>query len=208
MINYKKYNLSELIPYENNAKLHPQEQIDQIKESIKQFGFNDPIAVDENNIIIEGNGRYQALKQLQEENYNFDYNNIDCIKLDNLNEEQKKAYILIHNKLTMNTGFDLNILNGELDKIVNIDMSSFDFVLDFDDINCEDYDTDFDLPSDEVPQTRTITLSLSEEQYQIAMNVIDYFNNNDVSHTFGNHNKKSNAIFEAIYLWAEQKKLL
>lgn len=139
MINYKKYNLSELIPYENNAKLHPQEQIDQIKESIKQFGFNDPIAVDENNIIIEGNGRYQALKQLQEENYNFDYDNIDCIKLDNLNEEQKKAYILIHNKLTMNTGFDFKILNDELSKITNIDMSTFDFDLDLEDIDIDGF---------------------------------------------------------------------
>lgn len=50
--------------YENNAKLHPREQIEQIKKSIQEFGNNDPIAIDENNVIIEGHGRYMALKEL------------------------------------------------------------------------------------------------------------------------------------------------
>lgn len=56
-----KINLSELTPYENNAKLHPEEQIEQIKKSIEQFGNDDPIAVwGKDNIIVEGHGRYQA----------------------------------------------------------------------------------------------------------------------------------------------------
>ena len=60
----EKISIDKIKPYENNAKLHPPEQIEQIKKSIQDFGNNDPIAVDENSVIIEGHGRYQALKEL------------------------------------------------------------------------------------------------------------------------------------------------
>jgi len=120
----EKINIDEVKPYENNAKLHPPEQIEQIKKSIKEFGNNGPIAIDENNIIIEGHGRYQALKELG-------FKEIEVIKLTHLNEQQKKAYILAHNKLTMNTGFDFDTLNLELDSILDFDMSDFGFALDF-----------------------------------------------------------------------------
>ncbi len=116
-------NIDELIPYKNNAKRHPKKQIEKIKQSIKDFGFNDPIAIDENNMIIEGHGRYQALKELK-------YKVIPCIKLNELTEQQKKAYILVHNKLNMQTGFDDEILANELDSIVDFNMEEFDFNLD------------------------------------------------------------------------------
>ena len=117
--------INELKPYKNNAKKHPQKQIDKIKKSIEEFGFNDPIGIDENNMIIEGNGRYEALKQLG-------VKQIPCIELNNMTEEQKKAYILVHNKLNMDTGFDADILNDELLSIDRIDMSEFglDFKID------------------------------------------------------------------------------
>lgn len=117
-----KINIEDIRPYENNAKLHPQEQIDQIKKSILEFGNNDPIAIDEENVIIEGHGRYEALKQL-------DYKEVECIRLSHLSDEQKKAYILIHNQLTMNTGFDIKILNEELKNLENIDMEYYDLTL-------------------------------------------------------------------------------
>lgn len=115
-----KISIDKINPYKNNAKLHPPEQIEQIKRSIKEFGNNDPIAIDENNVIIEGHGRYQALKELG-------FNEVEVIRLTHLNEQQKKAYILAHNKLTMNTGFDFDTLNLELDTIVDFDMSDFGF---------------------------------------------------------------------------------
>lgn len=195
-----KVKIEDINPYKNNAKLHPQEQIEQIKKSIEEFGNNDPIAIDENNTIIEGHGRYEALKQLN-------YKEVECIRLSHLSEEQKRAYILVHNKLTMNTDFDFNILDSELASITNINMEDFNFEIS--DIDIDNYGTDFDLPNEDTPQTRTITLSLSEEQYEICMNCIDYVQNNDlINHTFDNANKKSNSLFEAIYQWAEQKKLL
>ena len=117
-----KKKIKDIIPYENNVKEHPQEQVEQIKKSIQEFGNNDPIAIDENNIIIEGHGRLMALEQLG-------YNEVECIVIEGLDEEQKNAYRLIHNKLTMNSGFDLEGLEKELNKIKSMDMSEFDFNL-------------------------------------------------------------------------------
>ena len=120
-------NINELKPYKNNAKKHPQNQIDKIKKSIEEFGFNDPIGIDKNNMIIEGHGRYEALKQLG-------VKQVPCIELNNMTEEQKKAYILVHNKLNMDTGFDNSILNDELLSIDTIDMSEFDLDIKLDDL--------------------------------------------------------------------------
>lgn len=113
-------NIDELVPYLNNAKIHTAEQIGQIKKSIEEFGMNDPIAVWKDNEIIEGHGRLIALKELG-------WHQAPVIKLDHLTEQQRKAYILIHNKLTMNTGFDLDILQMELGDI-DIEMSDFGFL--------------------------------------------------------------------------------
>ena len=113
--------LDDLTPYENNAKEHPEEQLDQIRESIQQFGFCDPIAVwGDDNTIVEGHGRYLVLKEMGE-------TEVDCIRLDHLTDEERRAYTLAHNKLTMNSGFDFQILEDELDAINDIDMSYFGF---------------------------------------------------------------------------------
>jgi len=127
----EKIKVDEIIPYADNAKLHPERQIEQIRSSILEFGFNDPIAIDENNVVIEGNGRLMAIKDLG-------FKEVDCIKIEGLTEDQKRAYILVHNQLTMNTGFDIDILNKELEKIKGIDMTQFDFELNI------DFDNDID----------------------------------------------------------------
>ena len=132
----EKIKVSDLKPYENNAKIHTKEQVEQIKKSIQEFGFNDPIAVDENNMIVEGHGRLMAVKALG-------YTEVDCIRLDGMTDEQKRAYIHVHNQLTLNTGFDLGILEAELKSIENIDMGAFGFDMDF------DLDTDFDFEATE-----------------------------------------------------------
>lgn len=112
--------IDEIKPYENNAKIHTPEQIEQIKASIRQFGMNDPIGIwSKDNIIVEGHGRLIACQELG-------YTEIPIIRLDDLTDEQRKAYTLAHNQLTMNTGFDLDILNQELADI-SIDMQEFGF---------------------------------------------------------------------------------
>lgn len=131
-------------PYENNAKIHTREQIEQIKKSIQEFGNNDPIAIDGEGVIIEGHGRLLALEELG-------YTEVEVIRLGHLNEEQRKAYTLIHNKLTMNTGFDLDILATELEAIETINMKDYDFDLDLGgDVNIADIEEDNFEP--EVPE--------------------------------------------------------
>lgn len=111
--------INSIKPYKNNAKLHPKTQIEQIKKSIEQFGMDDPVAIWHNE-IVEGHGRVIACKELG-------INEIPIIRLDHLTDEERKAYTLIHNKLTMNSGFDIDILNEELENIIDIDMEEFDF---------------------------------------------------------------------------------
>lgn len=125
--------IDSLKPYENNAKIHTPAQVAQIAASIQEFGNNDPIAVDENNMVIEGHGRLLALKSLG-------VKEAECIRLVGLTDDQKRAYIHIHNQLTMNTGFDMDILTQELKSIEGIDMSFFGFDMDF----SIDQDFDFD----------------------------------------------------------------
>ena len=150
MLKIEYVDINSIKPYENNAKEHPIEQIEQIKKSIQEFGNNDPIAVwhDE---IVEGHGRYEALKELEE-------TTIPIIRLDNLTNEQRKAYTLVHNKLTMNSDFDFDLLNTELDSII--------------DINMEDFGFDLNLELEEIDET-----NLDDEREKQKVNVSIVFNN-------------------------------
>lgn len=114
--------IDEISEYENNAKQHPEWHVEQIAKSIKEFGFNDPIAVNEMNGVIEGHGRLRAAKLL-------DMEEIPCIRLTGLTEVQERAYIIAHNKLTMNTDFDLEKLEYELNalQIENFDLEIMGF---------------------------------------------------------------------------------
>lgn len=120
---------SELIPYAKNAKKHSAEQISQIAGSIREFGFNNPVLVDENNPpgIIAGHGRVLAAQQLNMET-------VPCIRLGHLNETQKRAYILADNRLAeTGGGWDLELLKVELDelRIEDVDLDALGFGEDF-----------------------------------------------------------------------------
>ncbi|MBR3619935.1 MAG: ParB N-terminal domain-containing protein [Clostridia bacterium] len=113
--------LNELTPDPANAKDHPAEQVEQIKRSIEQFGNLDPIGVwGPENLIVEGHGRFLALRELGE-------TEAECIRLDRLTDEERRAYSLVHNKLTMNSGFIPEALDLSLESIGEIDMSDFGF---------------------------------------------------------------------------------
>lgn len=112
-----------LIPYARNAKIHTNEQIDQICESVGEFGFNDPVAVwdgPDGPEIIEGHGRVMAAKKLG-------LDVVPVVRLDHLSDEQRRAYGIVHNKLTMNTGWDFAKLDEEVESLANIDMGAFGF---------------------------------------------------------------------------------
>lgn len=131
--------INSIKPYKNNAKLHPQEQIEQIKKSIEKFGMDDPIGVWKDE-IVEGHGRLIACKELG-------MMEVPIIRLDHLTDEERKAYTLAHNKLTMNSDFDLDILNDELmNSFDTIDMSDFGFDMDF------DVEEEQEIVEDEIPE--------------------------------------------------------
>ncbi len=111
--------ISEIKLYPNNAKIHTAEQIEQIKKSIQEFGFNDPIGIWHGE-CVEGHGRIIAATELGLER-------VPVIRLDSLTDEQRKAYALVHNKLTMNTDFNVDLLGIELDSILNFKMEEFGF---------------------------------------------------------------------------------
>lgn len=112
--------IDDLTPYDKNAKIHTPEQIEQIKKPIQEFGMNDPIGIwGKDNLIVEGHGRLTACKELG-------MKEVPVIRLDDLSDDQRKAYTLIHNQTTMSTGFDIDILNEELQNI-NLNMSDFGF---------------------------------------------------------------------------------
>lgn len=113
--------VDKITPYDGNAKEHPESQVEQIAESIRQFGFADPIAIwGDGNTVIEGHGRLLAAQKLG-------LDTVPVIRLDGLTDEQRRAYTLVHNQLTMNSGFDVYALQEELQKISEIDMDVFDF---------------------------------------------------------------------------------
>ena len=112
--------IAELKPYKKNAKIHTDKQIEQIKNSIQRFGMNDPIGIWKDNVIIEGHGRMLACQELG-------FQEVPVIRLDHMTDKERKAYCLAHNKLTMNTDFDFEILSEELEDLFDFDMEDFGF---------------------------------------------------------------------------------
>lgn len=112
-----------LIPYVNNSRTHDDNQVNQIAASIKEFGFNNPVLVDEHKSVIAGHGRVLAARKLG-------IDSIPCVTLSHLTENQKKAYIIADNKLALNAGWDDSLLSLEINELIdndfNIDLLGFD----------------------------------------------------------------------------------
>ena len=121
--------LDQLTKYENNARTHSKEQIQQIATSIQLYGFNNPILIDESGEIIAGHGRFEASHVLGLEL-------VPCIVINGLTPEQKKAYVLADNQIALNSGWDIETLRSELihlnDQEVDLDALgfSYDFIAD------------------------------------------------------------------------------
>lgn len=107
---------SKISTYELNNRIHTPEQIDHISQSIKEFGFNQPLVVDENLVILVGHGRFEAAQKLG-------MKEIPCFVLKHLDENKKKAYRIIDNKLQNDSTWNIDNLTFELE---SLDSSGFD----------------------------------------------------------------------------------
>lgn len=123
MLSITYRSISGLIPYVNNSRTHSDEQVNQVASSIKEFGFTNPILIDEQGGIIAGHGRIMAAKKL-----NLD--EVPTITLEGLTEAQRKAYVIADNQLALNSGWDLDLLKVEVERLqeldFNVDLIGFD----------------------------------------------------------------------------------
>lgn len=126
---YKR--IEEIKLYENNPRIND-EAVEYVANSIKEFGFRNPIILDKNNVIICGHTRLLASKELK-------LKEVPCIIADDLTDEQVKALRLADNKVAEKSMWDYSKLDEELEDILNIDMSKFDFSINTDNVNLEEF---------------------------------------------------------------------
>ena len=106
--------------YERNSRIHNQEQIIQIAKSIKEFGFTNPIIIDENNMILAGHARVEATK-LIDRTYFPDVDEVPCIRLKELTEDKKRAYVIADNKIAENSEWNYDLYMSELKYLNDVD---------------------------------------------------------------------------------------
>lgn len=140
--------INEVIPYEKNPRINDN-AVPAVMKSIEEFGFKVPIVIDKNGIIVTGHTRLKAAKKLG-------MKTVPCIVADDLTPEQIKAFRLADNKVAEAAEWDMELLNEELDGIIDIDMSDFNFGDITDSPSSEDVVEDdgenIELPSE--PKTR------------------------------------------------------
>ena len=130
--------INNIKPYKKNPRKN-EKAIPYVMESIKQFGFKNPVILDKNNVIVAGHTRIESAKRLG-------ITEIPCIYADDLTDEQIKAFRLADNKVAEIAEWDIDLLDTELDDILNIDMSDFGFDLDLED------EEEKEIIEDEVPE--------------------------------------------------------
>lgn len=105
--------VADLVPYARNARTHSPAQVDQIVASIREFGWTNPVLIDEAGGIIAGHGRVMAARQM-------DLPQVPCIRLAHLSAAQRRAYVLADNRLALNAGWDDDLLAAELEAIAEL----------------------------------------------------------------------------------------
>lgn len=194
----RNISVKDLIPYERNTKKHDKTQINNVAESIKQYGFVQPIVIDKDNVVVIGHCRLLAAKQLK-------MKEVPCVCVEDLTEEQVKALRIVDNK-SNESPWDFDILPDEL---AELDFSGFDF--DFgledegEDYSPDEFGDDFTLPDGDKPEICQMTFTLHQRQKELIEYAISIVKDN-VTETFGNTNGNGNALYEVVKEWAEQRK--
>lgn len=126
-----KKKVNELIPYDRNPKIHPDTQINQLANSIREWGWTQPILIDENDQVLAGHGRLYAAQEVG-------LTEVPCVIAKNWTDEQKKAYVIADNKLAENGEWDTGLYFSQLKEMsndgfdlslmgVDIDLSAFNY---------------------------------------------------------------------------------
>ena len=191
-------NLAELTPYAGNAKKHDSTQIANVAESIKQFGFVQPIVIDRDGVIVIGHCRALAAEKLG-------MKEVPCVCVDDLTPEQVNALRIVDNK-SNESPWDLDILPDEL---ADLDLSGFDFDFGLEDegenYSPDEFSDDFTLPDGDKPEICQMTFTLHQRQKELIEYAISVVKD-DAKETFGNTNGNGNALYEVVKQWAELKK--
>jgi ParB-like chromosome segregation protein Spo0J len=162
----EQINIEKLIPYVNNARTHSDDQVTQIASSIREFGFNNPILVDEQYGIIAGHGRLMAGKKLGLET-------VPCIMLKGLTESQRKAYIIADNKIALNSGWDEELLKIELMGLTDAEQVATGFNADELNLLFNAWSPDIDIPDNSDMDTRPVLkFKIEKDQEEFAKEVI------------------------------------
>lgn len=188
--------LADIVPYANNTKKHDETQIKNVAESIKKYGWVQPIVIDNDGTIVIGHCRALAAERLG-------MKEVPCVVVTDLTEEEINALRIVDNK-TNESPWDFDLLSAELPEI---DLSDFEFDFEFggEDYSPDDFNDAFSLPDGDKPEICQMTFTLHEKQKQLieyALSIVK----EDITETFGNKNINGNALYEVIKEWAEQRK--
>ena len=186
VMNVKNIPIGEIVPYSKNAKKHDKRQIDNVAESIRQYGFVQPVVIDRDGVIVIGHCRVLAAKKLGMET-------VPCVCVDDLTPEQVNALRLVDNK-TNESDWDMDLLSMELPEI---DLSSFDFDWDFQDTD-ETELTNEEREQEFKERMERGELSDDDEEYQEFLKKFEAKKTTDDCYTPDN-------IYDAVRDWAAKK---
>ena len=188
--------LADIVPYANNTKKHDETQIKNVAESIKKYGWVQPIVIDNDGTIVIGHCRALAAERLGIEE-------VPCVVVSDLTEEEINALRIVDNK-TNESPWDFDLLSAELPEI---DLSDFEFDFDFggENYSPDDFGEEFGLADGEKPEICQMTFTLHTRQKELIERAIQQVKEN-ISETFGNTNANGNGLYEVVRQWAERKK--
>ena len=189
--------VSELIPYAQNTKKHDQKQIENVANSIKRFGWQQPIVIDENNVVVIGHCRLLAAKKIKQKE-------VPCTVASGLTDQEIRELRIADNK-TNESPWDMDMLNVEMP---DLDFEGFEFDFDFasgENYSPNEFGDSFSLADGGKPDICQMTFTLHNEQKALIEYAIG-ITKNEAHETFGNTNGNGNALYEVVRQWAEQMK--